>query len=71
MTKEQVMNLGIDEVVAEKVVAISKVDMSNLKAFLNENAIKRENVKVVVSDRFVNEKNQPVEWELHVLDNAQ
>lgn len=71
MTKEQVMNLGIDEVVAEKVVAISKVDMSNLKAFLNENAIKRENVKVVVSDRFVNEKNRPVEWELHVLDNAQ
>lgn len=71
MTKEQVMNLGIDEVVAEKVVAISKVDMSNLKAFLNENAIKRENVKVVVPDRFVNEKNQPVEWELHVLDNAQ
>lgn len=45
--------------------------MSNLKAFLNENAIKRENVKVVVSDRFVNEKNQPVEWELSVLDNAQ
>lgn len=45
--------------------------MSNLKAFLNENAIKRENVKVVVSDRFVNEKNQPVEWELRVLDNAQ
>jgi len=43
--------------------------MSNLKAFLNENAIKRENVKVVVSDRFVDENKQPIEWELRVIDN--
>ncbi|MEA4988924.1 MAG: phage portal protein [Anaerovorax sp.] len=39
--------------------------MSNLDAFLNP--VKEENVKVVVSKRFVGEDKKPVEWELRAL----
>lgn len=38
--------------------------MSNLTAFLSQNAIKVENVKYVASKRFVNEEGKPVEWEI-------
>ena len=38
--------------------------MSNLNAFLSQNAIKVENVKHVVSKRFVDENQKPVEWEI-------
>lgn len=38
--------------------------MSNLTAFLSQNAIKVENVKYVASKRFVNEDGKPLEWEI-------
>ena len=38
--------------------------MSNLTAFLAQNAIKVENVKYVASKRFVNEDGKPLEWEI-------
>lgn len=38
--------------------------MSNLTAFLSQNAIKVENVKYVASKRFVNENGKPLEWEI-------
>lgn len=38
--------------------------MSNLSAFLSQNAIKVENVKYVASKRFVNEDGKPMEWEI-------
>ncbi|MCK1998927.1 phage portal protein [Psychrobacillus psychrodurans] len=38
--------------------------MSNLTAFLSQNAIKVENVKYVASKRFVDENGKPVEWEI-------
>jgi len=38
--------------------------MSNLTAFLSQNAIKVENVKYVASKRFINEDGKPIEWEV-------
>lgn len=38
--------------------------MSNLSCFLNQNAVKVENEKFVASKRFLDEKKNPVEWEL-------
>ncbi|MCK1999378.1 phage portal protein [Psychrobacillus psychrodurans] len=38
--------------------------MSNLSAFLSQNAIKVENVKYAASKRFINEDGKPVEWEI-------
>lgn len=38
--------------------------MSNLSAFLSQNAIKVENVKHVVSKRFVGEDKKPMKWEV-------
>lgn len=38
--------------------------MSNLTAFLSQNAIKIENEKFVASKRFVNEDGKPMEWEI-------
>ena len=38
--------------------------MSNLSAFLSQNAIKVENVKYAASKRFVNEEGKPMEWEI-------
>lgn len=40
---------------------------SKLSAFFAENAIKIENKKVVVSNRFRDEDGQPVEWEIKAL----
>lgn len=37
--------------------------MSNLSAFLSQNAIKVENVKYVASKRFIQD-GQPIEWEI-------
>lgn len=50
--------------------------MSNLSAFLAENAVPVENIKVVVSNRFLsNEKDEkgklkPIEWEIKTIDSA-
>ncbi|GHU85614.1 phage portal protein [Clostridia bacterium] len=45
--------------------------MGNLMAFLAQNAIQKENVKLVVSDRFVDEKGKPIEWEIRCLTAAE
>lgn len=41
--------------------------MSGLNAFLNQNAIKAENEEHVISNRFVNEKGNPIPWEIRAL----
>lgn len=38
--------------------------MSNLSAFLKQNAVKEENVKFAPSKRFVDDKGKPMEWEI-------
>lgn len=38
--------------------------MNNLKSFLSQNAIKEDNVKFVVSKRFVDEEKKPIPWEI-------
>ncbi len=38
--------------------------MSNLSAFLKQNALENENVKFVASKRFVDDAGKPVEWEI-------
>ncbi len=42
--------------------------MSNLSAFLKQNAIRPENRKLVVSQRFVGEDGTPIPWEARALD---
>lgn len=44
--------------------------MSNLSAFLSQNAIKDENIKYVASKRFV-EKDKPVEWEIKSITSTE
>ncbi len=39
----------------------------SLKAFLSQNAIKAENEKHVISERFVDEKGNPIPWEIRAL----
>lgn len=41
--------------------------MADLKAFLSQNVEKIENKKVVISNRFKDEKGNPIEWELKTL----
>ncbi len=41
--------------------------MSDLKAFLKQNAIQEENVKFVVSKRFLDDEGKPIEWEIRAL----
>lgn len=42
--------------------------MSGLNSFLSQNAIKVENEKHIVSDRFVNKEGKPMEWEIKAID---
>lgn len=44
--------------------------MSTLSCFLSQNAKKVENIKLVVSKRFV-DKGKPVEWELRALTSEE
>lgn len=44
--------------------------MTNLTCFLSENAAKIENLKLVVSKRFVN-KGKPVEWEIRAISSEE
>ena len=39
----------------------------SLSAFLAQNAIKVENEKIVVSQRFVNQAGEPMEWEIRAM----
>lgn len=41
--------------------------MSGLSAFLAQNALKVENEKHIISDRFVDEKGNPIPWEIRAL----
>ncbi len=40
----------------------------SLKSFLRQNAIKPENVKVAISDRFLDEDGKPELWEMQPID---
>lgn len=42
-----------------------------LSAFLSQNAVKVENVKHVVSDRFLDENGIPVEWETKCITSTE
>ena len=41
--------------------------MGDLSCFLAQNAVKVENVKVVVSKRFLDKNKKPVEWEIQAI----
>ena len=41
--------------------------MSNLEAFMAQNAIKVENKKIVLSERFKNKNGEPMKWEIHSI----
>ena len=41
--------------------------MSNFSKFFKENVIIRENIKMPISDRFLDEKGNPIEWEIRAL----
>lgn len=45
--------------------------MSNLKAFLSQNAVKEENVKLVASKRFLDEEGKPMEWEIKAITSEE
>ncbi len=45
--------------------------MSNLSAFLSQNAIKEENVKFVASKRFVDEDKNPISWEIRAVSSEE
>ncbi|NYV67279.1 phage portal protein [Bacillus sp. Gen3] len=45
--------------------------MSNLSAFLSQNALKVENEKYVASKRFVGENKKPMEWEICAITPAE
>lgn len=43
----------------------------NLSAFLAKNALKVENIKFVVSGRFVDENKQPIAWEIKTITGTE
>lgn len=45
--------------------------MSNLTAFLSQNAIKIENEKHVVSKRFLDENKEPMKWEIQSVTSQE
>ena len=45
--------------------------MSGLSAFLSQNAIKVENVKYVVSNRFIKKDGTPEEWEIRAITGTE
>ena len=45
--------------------------MAGLSAFLAENALKVENEKFVASKRFVDDKKQPIEWEIGCITSSE
>ena len=45
--------------------------MGNLSAFLAENALKVQNIKHIVSRRFVNEDMKPVVWEIACITSGE
>jgi hypothetical protein len=45
--------------------------MSNLSAFLSQNAVKEDNIKHAASKRFLDEKNNPMEWEIKSITSEE
>lgn len=45
--------------------------MGNLSGFLAQNALKVENVKYVASKRFLDEKGQPIPWEICCITSTE
>lgn len=45
--------------------------MGNLSAFLAENALKVENIKHIVSKRFVDENKKPMVWEIACITSSE
>lgn len=45
--------------------------MSNLSAFLSQNALKNENEKHAVSNRFVDENKEPIKWEIQAITSQE
>ena len=45
--------------------------MGNLSAFLAQNALQVENIKHVVSKRFVDEEGKPVPWEIQCITSSE
>ena len=45
--------------------------MGNLSAFLAQNAIQVENIKHVVSKRFVDEEGNPIPWEIQCITSSE
>ncbi|WP_438349936.1 phage tail assembly chaperone [Paenibacillus sp. FA6] len=44
--------------------------MSNLSAFLSQNAIQEDNVKFAASKRFIDAEGKPVEWEITAVTSV-
>jgi hypothetical protein len=45
--------------------------MSNLSAFMAQNAVKVDNIKHVVSKRFLDENGKPIEWEICAITSEE
>ena len=45
--------------------------MSNLNAFLSQNVLRNENEKHVVSNRFIDENKNPIQWEIKAIDSRE
>ena len=43
----------------------------SLSAFFAQNALQVENIKYVVSKRFLNEKKKPIEWEIKAITSQE
>jgi hypothetical protein len=43
----------------------------SLSAFLSENALPVENVKFAVSNRFLNDEQKPIEWEIKTITGTE
>jgi hypothetical protein len=45
--------------------------MSSLSAFMSQNAVKIDNLKKVVSKRFLDETGKPIEWEICAITSEE
>ncbi len=61
----------IDRNTNDEVAEIEEQNPKTLDAFLAQNALKPENEKIVISDRFRDKDGKPVEWEIRALTQAE
>jgi hypothetical protein len=45
--------------------------MASVKAFLKQNVKQQDNVKVVISERFVDDNGKSIEWEIKAITTAE